>query len=139
MVVHAVAVTYDCHFWSFAPEQVEIAMNISTRDFGKHLGRRICRRQGFSIAAGHGWPGALRTGAVCGALALLLSACGTARPPTSIELMPAPAAYSEGNLDSALPERDPFITVPYQGVLYATDRAVSESAQKRLALEAVPG
>ncbi|GAB5450942.1 MAG: alpha/beta hydrolase [Halioglobus sp.] len=44
--------------------------------------------------------------------------------------MPAPAAYSEGNLDSALPEQDPFITVPYQGVLYATDRAVSESASE---------
>ncbi len=64
----------------------------------------------------------------CVALVLLLGACSTTPPITTIDLMPAPAAYTEGSVDAAIPEQDPFVSVPYQGVLYATDRATSGSS-----------
>ena len=51
----------------------------------------------------------------------LLSACASA-PVDQIDLMPAPDVYGDG-LFNPLPEHDPFEKIPYNGILYATDRA----------------
>ncbi len=51
----------------------------------------------------------------------LLSACAGA-PIDQIELMPAPDVYGDGLLNP-LPEHNPFEKIPYNGILYATDRA----------------
>ena len=51
----------------------------------------------------------------------LLSACASA-PIVQIDLMPAPDVFGDGLLNP-LPERNPFEKIPYNGILYATDRA----------------
>jgi len=51
----------------------------------------------------------------------LLSACASA-PVDQIELMPAPDVYGDGLLNP-LPETNPFDRIPYDGILYATDRS----------------
>ncbi len=51
----------------------------------------------------------------------LLSACASA-PVDQIELMPAPDVYGDGLLNP-LPETNPFERIPYDGILFATDRA----------------
>jgi len=51
----------------------------------------------------------------------LLSACASA-PVDQIELMPAPDVYGDGLLNP-LPETNPFDRIPYDGILFATDRA----------------
>ncbi len=51
----------------------------------------------------------------------LLSACASA-PIDQIELMPAPDVYGDGLLNP-LPESNPFDRIPYDGILYATDRS----------------
>ena len=51
----------------------------------------------------------------------LLSACASA-PIDQIDLMPAPDVYGDG-LFNPLPEHNPFEKIPYNGILYATDRA----------------
>ena len=54
------------------------------------------------------------------AVTLLLSACASA-PVDQIDLMPAPDVYGDG-LFNPLPEHNPFEKIPYNGILYATDR-----------------
>ncbi len=51
----------------------------------------------------------------------LLSACASASV-DQIELMPAPDVYGDGLLNP-LPETNPFDRIPYDGILYATDRS----------------
>jgi hypothetical protein len=51
----------------------------------------------------------------------LLSACASA-PVDQIELMPAPDVYGDGLLNP-LPETYPFDRIPYDGILFATDRS----------------
>ncbi len=51
----------------------------------------------------------------------LLSACASA-PVDQIELMPAPDVYGDGLLNP-LPETNPFERIPYDGILFATDRS----------------
>jgi esterase/lipase superfamily enzyme len=51
----------------------------------------------------------------------LLSACASA-PVDQIELMPAPDVYGDGLLNP-LPETSPFDRIPYDGILFATDRS----------------
>ena len=51
----------------------------------------------------------------------LLSACASA-PVDQIELMPAPDVYGDGLLNP-LPDTSPFDRIPYDGILYATDRS----------------
>ena len=51
----------------------------------------------------------------------LLSACASA-PVDQINLMPAPDVYGDGLLNP-LPETSPFARIPYDGILFATDRA----------------
>ena len=51
----------------------------------------------------------------------LLSACASA-PVDQIELMPAPDVYGDGLLNP-LPESNPFDRIPYDGILFATDRS----------------
>ena len=68
-----------------------------------------------------------------GALAfmlLLLAGCSSA-PIDQIDLMPAPEVYGDGAIN-LLPEHDPIEAIPYQGILYATDReqATPESKEK---------
>ncbi len=46
--------------WSFVPEQDEIAMNISTWDFGLSLDRRVYKSLWFAVEAGYGGLGTLR-------------------------------------------------------------------------------
>ncbi len=61
-----------------------------------------------------------KTGLI-GLLGFVLLA-GCASPPVDqIELMPAPDVYGDGMLD-LLPETNPFSAVPYEGILFATDR-----------------
>lgn len=51
----------------------------------------------------------------------LLSACASA-PVDQIELMPAPDVYGDGLLNP-LPDTNPFDRIPYDGILFATDRS----------------
>ena len=62
------------------------------------------------------------------AVIALLSACASA-PVNQIDLMPAPDVYGDGLLDP-LPEQEPFESIPYKGVLYATDRAPATADDK---------
>jgi len=52
---------------------------------------------------------------------VLLAACASA-PVDQIELMPAPDVYGDGLLNP-LPDTNPFDRIPYDGILYATDRS----------------
>ena len=58
-------------------------------------------------------------------LLILLMIAGCASAPIDqidqIELMPAPDVYGDG-LINPLPENDPIASIPYKGILYATDR-----------------
>jgi len=54
-------------------------------------------------------------------LVLLVAGCAST-PVDQIDLMPAPDVYGDG-LINPLPESNPWDKFPYQGVLYATDRA----------------
>lgn len=58
-------------------------------------------------------------------LCLLLSGCATL-PTDSIDLVPASDVYGRGML-KPLPEKDPMMEAPYNGILYATDRRPAES------------
>ena len=60
----------------------------------------------------------------------VLSACASA-PVDQIELMPAPDVYGDGLLNP-LPETNPFDRIPYDGILFATDRspATDEDPEK---------
>lgn len=62
-------------------------------------------------------------------LAVLLSlvACQSSTPKGAIELMPAPDIYADGTVDHLIPEKDPFLSLPYNGILYATDRAPNDA------------
>jgi len=62
--------------------------------------------------------------------ALILAGCASA-PIDQIDLMPAPDVYGDGMLNP-LPEYSPFDDMPYDGVLYATDRrpALPEDPEK---------
>ena len=51
----------------------------------------------------------------------LLAACASA-PVDQIELMPAPDVYGDGLLNP-LPDTSPFERIPYDGILFATDRS----------------
>lgn len=54
-------------------------------------------------------------------LAGLLSACSSKLPIDQVDMMPAPDIYGDG-LINPLPETDPTETIPYKGILFATDR-----------------
>jgi len=71
----------------------------------------------------------VRTATVLAAI-MLLSACASA-PVDQIELMPAPDVYGDGLLNP-LPKAYPFDRIPYDGILFATDRspATEEDPEK---------
>ncbi len=46
-------------------------------------------------------------------------------PIDQVNLMPAPDVYGDGLLNP-LPEKNPFLKIPYKGILYATDRRPAE-------------
>jgi len=71
----------------------------------------------------------VRTAIVLTAI-MLLSACASA-PVDQIELMPAPDVYGDGLLNP-LPKAYPFDRIPYDGILFATDRspATEEDPEK---------
>ncbi len=52
---------------------------------------------------------------------VMLCACASA-PVDQIDLMPAPDVYGDGLLNP-LPETSPFDRIPYDGILFATDRS----------------
>jgi len=54
-------------------------------------------------------------------MAVLLAACAS-EPIDQVDLMPAPDVYGDGLLNP-LPKENPFERIPYDGILYATDRA----------------
>lgn len=61
---------------------------------------------------------------------ILLAAC-VSPPVDQIELMPAPDVYGE-DLLNPLPEEYPFDRIPYDGILFATDRSpAGESDQQK--------
>lgn len=72
--------------------------------------KRIARR--LSSAAALTW---------LAASFVLLGGCASA-PVDQIELMPAPDVYGDG-MFNPLPEQSPFDRIPYNGILFATDRA----------------
>jgi len=55
---------------------------------------------------------------------VLLAGCAST-PVDQVELMPAPDVYGDGLLNP-LPEVNPFERIPYDGILFATDRAPAE-------------
>jgi esterase/lipase superfamily enzyme len=61
-----------------------------------------------------------RRAAIVLSLTALLSACASV-PVDQIALMPAPDVYGDGMLNP-LPEANPFDRIPYDGILFATDR-----------------
>lgn len=61
-------------------------------------------------------------------LILNLSACAK-KPINQIFLMPAPDVYDEGAIDP-FTDNDPIEQIPYQGILYATDREPSNAGGK---------
>ncbi len=54
------------------------------------------------------------------AVSLMLTGCSSVIW-DEVNLMPPPDVYGDGMLDP-LPEQDPMDLIPYQGLLYATDR-----------------
>ena len=52
---------------------------------------------------------------------LTLAGCASTPPIDQVELMPAPKVYGDG-LINPLPEYNPFDKIPYDGILFATDR-----------------
>lgn len=64
----------------------------------------------------------IRTACVAGLL--FFAGCASA-PVDQVELMPAPDVYGDGLLNP-LPEANPFERIPYDGILFATDRAPAE-------------
>ena len=52
--------------------------------------------------------------------ALMLAGCA-GLPSDESDLMPAPDVFGDGMLNP-LPEYDPFVETPYNGILYVTDR-----------------
>ena len=58
--------------------------------------------------------------ATCLLVALVLAGCA-GMPIDQVNLMPAPDVYGDGMLNP-LPEHDPYESIPYNGILYATDR-----------------
>ena len=56
---------------------------------------------------------------------IYLSGCATDRP-YEIELMPAPDVYEKGLFDP-FDDRNPLKAIPYEGILYATDRQPSDA------------
>ena len=55
-------------------------------------------------------------------IALLLAVGGCASTPVDqVDLMPAPDVFGDGLLNP-LPQSNPYDNIPYQGILYATDR-----------------
>ncbi len=71
-----------------------------------------------------------RTNIIVLTVTSILSACASA-PVDQIELMPAPDVYGDGLLNP-LPETNPFDRIPYDGILFATDRspATEEDPEK---------
>jgi len=57
-------------------------------------------------------------------LFLTISGCASL-PIDQVNLMPAPDVYGDGLLNP-LPENNPFLNIPYKGILYATDRQPAE-------------
>lgn len=59
--------------------------------------------------------------AICITILLLIAGCAST-PVYQVDLMPAPDVYGDG-LINPLPENDPLThSIPYKGILYATDR-----------------
>jgi esterase/lipase superfamily enzyme len=56
---------------------------------------------------------------------IYLSGCATNKP-YEIELMPAPDVYEKGLIDP-FNDRNPLKEIPYEGILYATDRRPSDA------------
>ena len=56
----------------------------------------------------------------------LLSACNDSNRPYQIELMPAPDVYEEGSIDP-FADATPIDDLPYDGILYATDRLPADN------------
>lgn len=63
---------------------------------------------------------ALAANAVYVTALLILTSCGSL-PVDQVNLMPAPDVYGDG-LINPLPQDSPIPRIPYQGILYATDR-----------------
>jgi len=61
-------------------------------------------------------------------LTALLSACASA-PVDQVDLMPAPHVYGDGLLNP-LPDTNPFDRIPYDGILFATDRSPATEEDK---------
>jgi esterase/lipase superfamily enzyme len=65
------------------------------------------------------------TNAVLIILIIYLSGCATNKP-YEINLMPAPDVYGKGLIDP-FNDRNPLKAIPYEGILYATDRQPSDA------------
>lgn len=63
-------------------------------------------------------------------VAQLIAACAQ-KPVTELDLMPPPGVYEDG-VFNPLPMRNPYQDVPYNGILYATDREPADSDDEEL-------
>ena len=68
------------------------------------------------------------TKSICLMVALMLAGCA-GMPVDQVNLMPAPDVYGDGMLNP-LPDHDPYEALPYDGILYATDRAPATPADR---------
>jgi esterase/lipase superfamily enzyme len=59
--------------------------------------------------------------AITAAAILIVAGCASKTPVDQVNLMPAPDVYGDG-LINPLPDTDPSLSLPYKGILYATDR-----------------
>ena len=60
---------------------------------------------------------------------LIVSGCASNPPVDQVDLMPAPDVYGDG-LINPLPETAPFERIPYDGILFATDRVPATEADE---------
>lgn len=64
---------------------------------------------------------------VLGTALFMLAGCSSL-PIDQVNLMPAPDVYGNGLLNP-LPEKNPFLKIPYKGILYATDRRPADESE----------
>lgn len=76
----------------------------------------------------------LRKGTFLLLVVLMLVACGSKKNIYEINLMPAPDIYQE-DIANPFVDHDPIANIPYDGILYATDRQPAEGSKEFYANE----
>ena len=80
------------------------------------------------------WRFSVRKGICLFAILFVLAACGSKKNIYEINLMPAPDIY-KNELVNPFTDHDPIADIPFQGILYATDRQPAEGSDEFYANE----